>query len=138
MRTTRFGVSMNDNLLGKLDRIVKTRKYPNRSEAIRDLVRAAIVEDEWTASRGEIIGVLVIVFDHHQRELSSRLLEKEHDRAGEFLASLHLHLDHDNCLEAKIIRGKPKTVQRIADELISMKGVKFGRLIPATAGKNLR
>jgi CopG family nickel-responsive transcriptional regulator len=138
MKTTRFGVSMNDELLEKLDRIVKTRRYPNRSEAIRDLVRAAIVEDEWTASRGEIIGVLVIVFDHHQRELSSRLLRKEHDRAGEFLASLHLHLDHDNCLEAKIIRGKPSAVQRIADELISMKGVKFGRLIPATAGKNLR
>ncbi len=138
MKTTRFGVSMDDELLGKLDSIVERKRYPNRSEAIRDLVRAALVEDEWSASAGEVIGVLVIVFDHHQRELSSRLLEKEHGRVGDMLATLHLHLDHDNCLEAKVIRGTPAEVQSIADELMAMKGVKFGRLIPATAGRELR
>ncbi len=138
MKTTRFGVSMTDELLGKLDSIVDRRGYPNRSEAIRDLVRAALVEDEWSASAGEVIGVLVIVFDHHQRELSGRLLEKEHGRVGDMLATLHLHLDHDNCLEAKVIRGKPEEVRSIADELMAMKGVKFGRLIPATAGRGLR
>jgi CopG family nickel-responsive transcriptional regulator len=138
MKTTRFGVSMDDELLAKLDRIVKQRRYPNRSEAIRDLVRAALVQDEWNGATGEVIGVLVIVFDHHRRDLSSRLLDKEHDRAGEIIATLHLHLDHDNCLEAKIIRGRPDRVQRIADELITMKGVKFGKLIPATAGRELR
>lgn len=138
MKTTRFGVSMDDELLGKLDSIVERRRYPNRSEAIRDLVRASLVEDEWSASAGEVIGVLVIVFDHHQRELSSRLLEKEHGRIGDMLATLHLHLDHDNCLEAKVIRGKPEEVRLLADELMAMKGVKFGRLIPATAGRELR
>ena len=138
MKTTRFGVSMDDELLGKLDSIVERRRYPNRSEAIRDLVRASLVEDDWSASAGEVIGVLVIVFDHHQRELSSRLLEKEHGRIGDMLATLHLHLDHDNCLEAKVIRGKPEEVQLLADELMAMKGVKFGRLIPATAGRELR
>ena len=138
MKTTRFGVSMNDDLLEKLDSIVERRGYPNRSEAIRDLVRAALVEDEWGTSTGEVLGVLVIVFDHHQRELSSRLLRKEHGRAGDMLATLHLHLDHDNCLEAKVIRGKPDEVRSFADELMAMKGVKFGRLIPATAGRGLR
>ncbi len=138
MKTTRFGVSMDGELLAKLDRIVKLRLYPNRSEAIRDLVRAALVEDEWNGATGEVIGVLVIVFDHHRRDLSSRLLDKEHDRTGEIIATLHLHLDHDNCLEAKVIRGRPDRVQRIADELIAMKGVKFGKLIPATAGRELR
>lgn len=138
MKTTRFGVSMNDELLEKLDSIVERRRYPNRSEAIRDLVRAVLVEDEWSATAGEVIGVLVIVYDHHQRELSSRLLEKEHGRVGDMLATLHLHLDHDNCLEAKVIRGKPEEVQSLADELMAMKGVKFGRLIPATAGRELR
>jgi CopG family nickel-responsive transcriptional regulator len=138
MKTTRFGVSMDEKLLGKLDRIVRERRYPNRSEAIRDLVRAALVEDEWNRTGEEVIGVLVIVFDHHRRDLSSRLLEKEHGRAGEIMATLHLHLDHDNCLEAKIMRGRPDRVQRIADEIIAMKGVKFGRLIPATAGRELR
>ena len=138
MKTTRFGVSMDDELLGKLDSIVERRRYPNRSEAIRDLVRAALVEDEWGASSSEVIGVLVIVFDHHRRKLSGRLLEKEHGRVGGMLATLHLHLDHDNCLEAKVIRGTPEEVQSIADELMAMKGVKFGRLIPATAGRDLR
>ena len=137
MKTTRFGVSMDDELLERLDHLVTRRHYPNRSEAIRDLVRAALVEDEWVLSHGEVIGVLVIVFDHHQRDLSSRLLQKEHGRPGNVVTTLHLHLDHHNCLEAKVIRGTARDVQEIADELISMKGVKFGRLIPATAGKDL-
>lgn len=138
MKTTRFGVSMDDELLEKLDSIVQSRSYPNRSEAIRDLVRGALVGEEWSSSSNEVIGVLVIVFDHHQRDLSSRLLEKEHGRSSDMLATLHLHLDHDNCLEAKVIRGKPEQVRAISDELIAMKGVKFGRLIPATFGDKLR
>lgn len=137
MKTTRFGVSMDDELLKKLDLIVRRRRYPNRSEAIRDLIRASLVEDEWNKARGEVIGILVIVFDHHHRELSSRLLEKEHHSSVNIVATLHLHLDHDNCLEAKVIRGKPGHVRKIADELTAMKGVKFGRLIPATVGKHL-
>ena len=138
MKTTRFGVSMDDELLEKLDQIVRQRQYPNRSEAIRDLVRSTLVEDEWKRSAGETVGVLVIVFDHDQRDLSARLLKKEHSRTGEIIATLHLHLDRHNCLEAKVIRGRPEAVQAIADELTSMKGVKFGRLIPATIGKDLR
>lgn len=138
MKTTRFGVSMDDELLEKLDLLVSGRRYPNRSEAIRDLVRATLVEEEWSSARGDVIGVLVIVFDHHRRELTPRLLEKEHGHAGDIIATLHLHLDTDNCLEAKVIRGNPASVRGIADELMSMKGVKFGRLIPATIGKGLR
>lgn len=137
MKTTRFGVSMDDELLKKLDLIVKQRRYPNRSEAIRDMIRSTIVEDEWSKSRGEVIGVLVIVFDHHKRDLSSQLLEREHKRSGAIITTLHLHLDHHNCLEAKIIKGKPAEIRNIANELIAFKGVKYGRLIPATVGKNL-
>ncbi len=128
---------MDNRLLGKFDRLVEKKRYPNRSEAIRDLVRNAIVEDEWHSRKGEIIGVFVLVYDHHKRELSSKLLEKEHNWAGEILSTLHLHLDHDNCLEAKVIRGDLKEVQNLCDELASMKGVKFGKLIPATSGKEL-
>jgi len=138
MRTTRFGVSMDDELLEKLDVHVRRKRYPNRSEAIRDLVRRALVEEEWSFVKKEVIGVLVIVYNHRQRELSSRLLDKEHVHAGEIVTTLHLHLDHDNCLEVKVIRGKPGAVRLIADELMTMKGVKYGRLIPATAGKRLR
>ena len=138
MKTTRFGVSMDGELLERLDLLVRRKRYPNRSEALRDLVRGALVEEEWGSSRSEVIGVLVIVYDHRQRELTSRLLVKEHGHAGEIVTTLHLHLDHDTCLEAKVIRGKPGAVKAIADELMTMKGVKYGRLIPATVGKRLR
>lgn len=137
MKTTRFGVSMNDTLLEGLDELVRRRHYPNRSEAIRNLVRSALVEEEWHKSRGEVIGVLVIVFDHKRRELSSRLLKKEHRHSGSILTTLHLHLDHENCLEAKVIKGTPDSVRSLADELSSMKGVKFSRLIAATVGKRI-
>ncbi|RJR28718.1 MAG: nickel-responsive transcriptional regulator NikR [Candidatus Latescibacterota bacterium] len=138
MKTTRFGVSMDGSLLAGLDALVRRKRYPNRSEAIRDLVRGALVEREWDAARGDVIGVLVIVYDHRRRELSSQLLTREHRHPGGILTTLHLHLDRDNCLETKVIRGKPAAVRAIADELMSMKGVKYGRLIPATAGKKLR
>jgi CopG family nickel-responsive transcriptional regulator len=129
---------MDGELLAKLDLHARRKKYPNRSEAIRDLVRGALVEEEWSSAKKEVIGVLVVVYDHRMRELSSRMLNVEHGHHGEIVTTLHLHLDHDTCLEAKVIRGKPAAVRRIADELISMKGVKYGRLIPATAGKRLR
>ena len=125
---------MEDVLLEKLDTMVREKGYPNRSEAIRDLVRKTIVADEWTDAVGEIIGVLVIVFDHHSRELSSRLLKKEHHWEGGILSTLHIHLDHDNCLEVKEIRGKAGEVRDFADEMISMKGIKYGKLVRATAG----
>lgn len=138
MGTTRFGVSMDDELLKTLDGMVREKGYPNRSEAIRDLVRLSIVEDEWDGARGDTIGVVVIVFDHHRRELSARLLAREHDWEGQILSTLHLHLDHDNCLEVKVLRGEASEVRAFADELISMKGVKYGRLVRATAGTTLR
>jgi CopG family nickel-responsive transcriptional regulator len=125
---------MEDALLGRLDDMVRDKGYPNRSEAIRDLVRKTIVDDEWDDTSGEIIGVLVIVFDHHRRELSSRLLKMEHDREGSILSTLHLHLDHDNCLEVKVIRGKALEVREFAEEMISMKGIKYGTLVRATSG----
>ena len=128
---------MEDALLGRLDAMVRGKGYPNRSEAIRDLVRGAIVDEEWDASAGEIIGVLVIVFDHHRRELSSKLLKKEHHWEGSILSTLHLHLDHDNCLEVKVIRGRADEVREFADEMISMKGIKYGTLVRATAGGEL-
>ena len=128
---------MEDGLLEKLDAMVREKGYPNRSEAIRDLVRKTIVDDEWTDTAVEIIGVLVIVFDHHRRELSSRLLKKEHHWEGSILSTLHLHLDIDNCLEVKVIRGKAGEVKDFADEMISMKGIKYGRLVRATSGEGL-
>ncbi|MFO7916367.1 MAG: nickel-responsive transcriptional regulator NikR [Candidatus Krumholzibacteriales bacterium] len=137
METTRFGVSMKDSLLEKFDRLIEKKSYPNRSEAIRDLIRKAIVEDEWESSGEEAVTVFIMVFDHHRRELSRSLLRKEHSWSGEIMATLHIHLDHDNCLEAKIIRGNIKEVKEFCDNLTSMKGVKFGRMVPAATGREL-
>ena len=138
MGTTRFGVSMKDTLLEKFDRLIEKKSYPNRSEAIRDLIRKAIVEEEWESSDEEIVTVFIMVFDHHKRELSRSLLKKEHSWSGEIMATLHIHLDHDNCLEAKIIKGNIREVKKFCDNLTSMKGVKFGRMVPAATGRELK
>lgn len=138
METTRFGVSMKDNLLKKFDQLIEKKNYPNRSEAIRDLIRKAIVEDEWESSDETVVTVFIMVFDHHKRELSRSLLKKEHSWSGEIMATLHIHLDADNCLEAKIIRGNINEVKKFCDNLTSMKGVKFGRMIPAATGRELK
>ena len=137
MKTTRFGVSMNDDLLEKLDSIVERRGYPNRSEAIRDLVRAALVEDEWGTSTGEVLGVLVIVFDHHQRQLQDRLTEIQHGCHHIIISSTHVHLDHDNCLEVIIVKGAAETVRSLADRLKAVRGVKSSELSAASTGRNL-
>ncbi|OQX86022.1 MAG: nickel-responsive transcriptional regulator NikR [Candidatus Latescibacteria bacterium 4484_7] len=136
-KTKRFGVSMENKLLKKFDSFIKRKNYPNRSEAIRDLIRLALVDEEWKETDHDVIGVLVIVYDHDRRELTSSMLDREHKHTDKILTTLHIHLDHENCLEAKIIKGKMKEVQKIADELISLKGVKFGKLIPATFGKGI-
>jgi len=133
----RFGVSMEEELQKRFDKFIKSKKYPNRSEAIRDLVRNALVEEQWEKKSGEVIGVLVIIYDHHKRELSSALLKKEHRHTNKILTTIHIHLDSKNCLEAKVIKGKPEEVRKIADELIAMKGVKFGRLVPAATGNKM-
>jgi CopG family nickel-responsive transcriptional regulator len=129
---------MKDSLLEKFDRLIEKKAYPNRSEAIRDLIRKAIVENEWESSDETVITAFIMVFDHHKRELSRSLLRKEHSWSGEIMATLHIHLDKDNCLEAKIIRGNIGEVRKFCDNLASMKGVKFARLVPAATGKEFR
>lgn len=132
----RFGVSFDAQLLKKFDRLIKEKGYSNRSEALRDLVRKALVEEEWKKGK-EVVGVLVIVFSHEKRGLSSELLDKEHHHFKEILSTLHIHLDRENCLEATVLKGKPEKVKEIADRIIATKGVKYGVLIPATYGKEI-
>jgi len=134
---TRFGISMDDQLLEQFDRLLERRGHANRSEGIRDLVRNALVEDQWARGNHETIGTITLVYDHHVRDLSERLTQHQHDHHDAIVSALHVHLDHSHCLEVIVIRGRAKKVRKLADGLIGTKGVKHGRLVTTTTGKNL-
>jgi len=133
----RFGVSIDAGLLDRYDQLIAGKGYVNRSEAVRDLIRNALVEEQWQQSKEEIVGTVTLVYDHHTRELSQRLTRHQHERHEAILASLHVHLDEHNCLETVVIRGDSSQVRKLADELIGTKGVKHGRLVTTTTGKDL-
>jgi CopG family nickel-responsive transcriptional regulator len=135
-RLVRFGVSMDDRLLAVLDDIVSRRGYANRSEAIRDLVRAEQVRESWENEKGLVVGTLTLVYDHHVRELSERLVTLQHDHEEMVHSTMHVHLSHRMCLEVIVLRGKARDVQQLADRLIAARGVRHGRLV-ATAGQDL-
>ncbi len=127
--TTRFGVSVPKGLLLEFDEKIKDKMYANRSEAIRDLIRDFIVETKWEDPEEEVYGSLTLVFDHEKRGISDRLTEMQHRSHDMIVSTMHIHLDHNNCMELMAIRGKPAEVQHIADSLISTKGVKHGKLV---------
>jgi CopG family nickel-responsive transcriptional regulator len=129
----RFGVSMESGLLEKFDRYIRDHAYTNRSEAIRDMVRRAMVEEEW-AHDAETVGAITIVYNHHVPELNSKLTQLQHDFPGQVIASMHVHLDHDNCMEVIVSKGKAHQIKELADRLIAIRGVLHGTLTGSTAG----
>jgi CopG family nickel-responsive transcriptional regulator len=133
----RFGVAMDRRLLARLDAWVTRRDYANRSEAIRDLVRQGLVEDDWRAGNPVTVAVITLVYDHHVRLLPGRLTAAQHHHVGRIVSSLHVHLDHDHCLEVLVVRGRARALRDLADRLIATRGVKHGRLTMATTGKGL-
>jgi len=131
----RFGVSIEDNLLEKFDTYIGLNNYSNRSEALRDLIRKELVEEEWAKSSETVVGAIVIVYDHHKREVMDKLLDIQHDYHKLIISSQHIHLDHDNCLEVVIVKGKIAEVNNLASKLKSIKGVKHTALTKSTLGK---
>lgn len=136
-KTVRFGVAMDDDLLGKFDKVIDTKGYENRSEAIRDLVRNLLVEEEWTAGDEETVGTITLVYDHHVHDLQDTLTDLQHNLHEDIISSVHVHLDAHNCLEVLIVKGKGGDIKAAADRLIGTKGVKHGRLTMTTTGKEL-
>jgi len=134
---SRIGVAIDSKLLQKFDDHIASRGYTNRSEAFRDLIRDALIEKTAKRPDSDVVGTLTLVYDHHVRMLSDRLTEMQHDHFHNVLSTLHVHLDHDNCLEVLILKGKAAMVQKLADALISTKGVKHGRLTITTGGAGL-
>ena len=134
---TRFGISMDEQLLAQFDALIEGKGYVNRSEAIRDLIRNALVEDQWGRGDEETVGTVTVVYDHHVRDLADKLTEHQHAHHDNIVSALHVHLDHDNCLEVVVVKGTVKEVKRLAAELIGTKGVKHGKLVTSTTGKDL-
>ena len=136
-KLTRIGVAIDADLLEKFDELIDLRGYPNRSEAFRDLIRNELVEESWKSPESEVVGSVTLVYNHHVRQLNDKLLDLQHDHHDSILSTLHVHLDHENCLEVLLIKGKAAAVNEIANALISTKGVKHGRLTLSSSGRNL-
>jgi len=128
-KITRFGVSIEPDLLKKFDKIIKKEGYTNRSEAIRDLVRRNLIREENKDPDAESIGTLTMIYDHHTGNLTNRLLDLQHDHTKEILSTTHIHIDHDNCLEVLVLKGKTGKIQKLADNIKSLKGIKHGELV---------
>ncbi|MBN1477478.1 nickel-responsive transcriptional regulator NikR [Candidatus Sumerlaeota bacterium] len=133
----RVGISLPDDLLRRFDRRIADHGYTNRSEAIRDMIRERLVTDEWSDDRDEVAGTFTLVYDHHQGELVSRMLSIQHDHEGAVISTLHVHLDHDNCLEVLVLRGPAHRLRALTDELRALRGVKHTTLAMTSTGKNL-
>ena len=134
---TRFSVSLPPSLLRQLDEMSGDKGYDNRSQAIADMIRAHLVEHRQKTGKGEIAGTITLVYDHHKPHLQATLTDIQHDHHDVILSTVHVHLDHHNCLEVLLVRGKAAVIRKIADELVTAKGVKHGKLTVTTTGKDL-
>ncbi|MFP4015502.1 MAG: nickel-responsive transcriptional regulator NikR [Halanaerobiales bacterium] len=132
----RFGVSIEEELLDKFDQSIDG-KYNNRSEAIRDMIRNKLIEEKWSESMDKIVGSITLLYDHHQRGLTEKMLKIQHKYHDIFKSNLHLHLSHDFCLEVIIVEGKAEKVEKAAGKLIGLRGVKHGKLTVTGSGEGL-
>jgi CopG family nickel-responsive transcriptional regulator len=131
----RFGISLEKSLIDSFDRHIKAQQYRNRSEAIRDLIREELVEKKWREG-GVVAGAVVMTYDHHKRELVGKMLDIQHDYHGTIISTQHVHLDHHHCLEVIAVRGKSRDVERLANSLKALVGVKHLSLSISAAGEN--
>lgn len=133
----RFSVSLPAQLARQLDQMVREQGYTNRSLAVADMIRDRLVEHRQKFGDREIAGTITLVYDHHTPHVQATLTDIQHDHHQVIVSTLHAHLDHDNCLEVLVVRGRAGVIKRIADELIAAKGVKHGKLTVTSAGRDL-
>jgi len=130
-KVERICITIPKELVDFIDKKVE-QSYASRSEFIRDLVREAIIEDEWEDENNELIGVLVIIYDHHKRELTQKLLDIQHNYYINILCTTHIHIDHNNCLETIMIKGPSQTIIETVNVIAGLNGVKFAKLVKAS------
>lgn len=133
----RTGISLEEDLLDGFDKLIARRGYKNRSEALRDLIREALLS-EAVDSNKPVVGTLTLIYDHHVPNLSQKLTEAQHHAGAMILATTHVHLDHHSCLEVILMKGKSRAIQEIADRMIALRGVELGKLALTNSGANLK
>jgi CopG family transcriptional regulator, nickel-responsive regulator len=132
-KLVRTGLSLEGELLEQFDKVIASKGYRNRSEAIRDLIRESLVADDRAHNR-VIVGTLTMVYDHHRPKLADQLIELQHHAHGKVLAATHVHLDHRNCLEVVIMKGRSAEIKELAEMMLSTRGVKHGKLVVTSNG----
>ena len=125
----RFSVSLEADLLEQFDRYCKEGKFATRSEAVRQLLRETLTAHAWESDAQDAAATLTLVYDHHRTNLTERLLELQHRHTDMVVSTMHVHLDHHNCLEVIVLRGRAGTLQRMASELRGLKGIHKGQLV---------
>ena len=136
MAIVRFSVSLDRDLVTKFDRKIKAERCPTRSKAVGDLIRADLVRTEWQAGE-EVVGAIVLVYDHHKRDILQRLTDVQHDCHDAIISTQHIHLDHDNCMEILAVRGTSAEIGVIVKRLKAVKGLKHVSLAAGTTGVRL-
>ena len=134
----RFSVAIGGELLRRFDAYCEKHRYPNRSEAVRGLIRAALIEEAVDEETSDAMGVVTLIYDHHAGRVAERLTEIQHQQVNAVVTTTHVHLDARRCLEVILLRGRTKTVRKLADDLIGTKGVETGRLVLASASSILQ
>lgn len=129
----RFGVSVDKSLISEFDKLIKRRKYSNRSEAFRDMIRQELIDEKWEHG-GEVVGAITLVYDHHHRELVNKLTNIQHDFQKMIISTQHIHLDHDNCMEIIAIKGRAFEIKDLSYKLKAIKGVKHSMLSMSGTG----
>jgi len=132
MELERVSLAIEKDLLRRFDALLERRRLGNRSEAVRDLIRRRLVQEEAEGDE-EVVGTLTLVYDHGQRELTDRLVEAGHHHHARVLSTLHVHLDDRLCLEVQALRGTPAELRHLADHVLGLKGVKHGQLVVSSA-----
>jgi CopG family nickel-responsive transcriptional regulator len=133
----RFSISTDERLLDRFDASIAEKGYGNRSEAIRDLIRSSLVEETLADESAQAVGTVTLVYDHHFSDLGEKLTQHQHSHHEAIVSTLHIHLDHHNCLEVIVLQGAAGAIRKLADSLIGTKGVKHGRFVATVSGEDL-
>ncbi len=136
-KVTRIGISLEPELLREFDELVTGKGYTNRSEAIRDIIRFALIDERWEDEEAEVVGTITLVYDHRKGAVQERLMDIQHGHHVNIASTVHLHLNQDQCLEVLLVWGKVREVKHLADEVIAVKGVNFGKLTMTSGSMDL-
>ena len=136
-QTERVGVSLDSKLLSMFDELIGKQGYSNRSEAIRDMIRDRLSAERLAKPSTRAVAGVFLVYDHHSTQLSGKLVELQHSHLLQVIASTHIHLDHHNCLEVIILKGKVKEIEKVANSMACLKGVKLSKVNVMTTGEDL-